>query len=100
MEFVVCGSPDTKSTGLKPGKLFPQGAWGLTGNPLENPIEMSDRLEANFVSNFSDPGVGVEQKVLRLLYSDAGKIVGKVQSRGLLKHFAKIKRADVGGIGD
>jgi hypothetical protein len=49
------------------GQLIAILSGRLTDDPLEDPVEVRQRLETHFVGDLADPQVGVQQQVLRLL---------------------------------
>jgi hypothetical protein len=57
---------------------------------FENPIKMSQGLEANFISDLTDPEPWIEKEVAGLLDARAGDEFGEMDSGGLMKHLAKI----------
>ena len=72
----------------------------LTRELLEDAVEVRERLEADFIGDFADAQVGVEEKVLGLLNADAGEVVGEVDAGRLLEHLAEVEGARVDRLGD
>ena len=65
----------------------------FAGDPFEDTIEMSERLKADLVSNFTDTVVEIQQEVLRLFHTDTGEVVSEVQPRHFLECFAEVECA-------
>ncbi|MDB6058204.1 MAG: hypothetical protein JWO95_2048 [Verrucomicrobiales bacterium] len=81
-------------------QLCPIIARRLPGNFLKHAIEVRQRLESDFIRDFADAQIWIEQQVLRLFDAHARDVVGEVQPGGLLEHLAKMERARVNRLGN
>src|SRR4051812_1976495 len=61
---------------------------------------MRQRLKTDFVSDFADAEVWVEQQILGFLNPHARNVIREVKPRRFLEEFAEIERARVDSLGD
>jgi hypothetical protein len=73
---------------------------GLAHNFAEHPVEMSERLEADFEGNLADAQTGICQEFARAFHPQARDVLREVQSSVFLKELADVKCARAGGLCD
>src|ERR1039458_9841725 len=72
----------------------------LVENVLEHPVEMGERLEADFVGDLTDPQIRVEQQVLGFFNPHPRNIIGKGDAGAFSEQLAEVKTAHARGLGD
>lgn len=60
---------------------------------------MRERLETDFVSDFADAQVRIEQKIPGFFHANARNVLGEVQAGRFFEHFAKVEGAGVDRLG-
>src|SRR5207249_183384 len=80
-------------------KQFAELGGRATDNSPERAIEVRHRLKAAGESSFTNSRVRIDQKRLRFLHSDSGKVVDETYPGRFLEHLAKVMPADIGHAG-
>ena len=88
--------------GFAARSLLPEAiaARRLTRDPVENSIELGERLKARGETRFADVRVGVEQQLFYRFDPGASEIFGEAEARLFFEKFAEIKGAHVHGACD
>src|SRR5438477_7949862 len=82
------------------GQMPSKFGGGLADDSLEYAVEMCERLKSDFVGNFADPKVRVQQEVPGSLNAHPRKVFRKVYPGEFFEHLAEIKCAAVHRFGD
>src|SRR2546430_301162 len=72
----------------------------LPEDAFEHAIKLSERLEADVVSDFADAAAWIQELSLCIFQPNPRDVVGELQARGFFEHFAEVKDAGAGGLGD
>ena len=67
---------------------------------LEDAAEARGRLESDFIGDFTNPQVGIEQEVPGALDTNDREIIGEAQGGAILEQPAEIKGAGIDKPGD
>src|SRR5689334_9008417 len=81
-------------------KFSPVISRSLAQDPFEDPIEVSEALKTDFISNLADSEIWVEQELFGFLNAHSREVIGEVHPGNLLEHLAKIERAGIDRPGD
>ena len=85
---------------IHPRKFLAVLGWRLSGDFLEDTVEMGEGLEADFKRHLGNTNARLEEQDLRRFDAGSRNILGEGQSRGLLELFTKVTSAEMGAVGD
>jgi hypothetical protein len=69
-------------------------------HPFEHAVKMREGLKTDFVGDFADPQIGIQQKVSGFFNAHAGDVFREIDAGDLFELLAKIETAHVDRLGN